>query len=83
MGVCIWKCNKDQDNVIKESSIDCYKKTDQSLFANIITSNNIQDDKKIDKAKYKKLFEVKDNTKEISNQLVNKRSTKKNKSYSK
>ena len=71
MGVCIWKCNKDQDNVIKESSIDCYKKTDQSLFANIITSNNIQDDKKIDKAKYKKLFEVKDNTKEISNQLVN------------
>ena len=71
MGVCIWKCNKDQDNVIKESSIDCYKKTDQSLFANIITSNNIQDDKKIDKTKYKKLFDTKDNNKEISNPFLN------------
>ena len=70
MGVCIWKCNKDQDNIIKESSIDCYKKTDQSLFANIITSNNIQDDKKVDKTKYKKLFVVKDNSKEKSNQLL-------------
>ena len=41
MGVCIWRCNKDQENIIKESSIDCYKKTDQSLIPNIITSNNI------------------------------------------
>ena len=59
MGVCIWRCNKDQENIIKESSIDCYKKTDQSLIPNIITSNNVnanEDDKKLIKLKYNKIF---------------------------
>ena len=56
MGVCIWKCNKDQENIVKDSSIDCYKKTDQSIFANVITSNNINEDKKFANIKYKKLF---------------------------
>ena len=56
MGVCIWKCDKNQENIIKDSSIDCYKKTDQSIFANVITSNNINDDKKISNLKYKKIF---------------------------
>ena len=53
MGVCIWKCNKDQDNIVKESSIDCFKKSEQSIFANVITSNNIYEDKKLMKIKYK------------------------------
>ena len=62
MGVCIWKCNKDQDNIVKESSIDCFKKSEQSIFANVITSNNIYEDKKLMKIKYKKLFnDTKDN----------------------
>ena len=59
MGVCIWRCNKDQENIIKESSIDCYKKTDQSLIPYIITSNNVnanEDDKKLIKLKYNKIF---------------------------
>ena len=56
MGVCIWKCDKCQENIIKDSSIDCYNKTDQSIFANVITSNNINDDKKISNMKYKKIF---------------------------
>lgn len=58
MGVCIWRCNKDQENIIKEVSIDCYKKTDQSLFPNVITSNNIvnEDNQKMIKIKYNKLF---------------------------
>ena len=65
MGVCIWKCNKNQDNIIKDSSIDCYKKTDQSFFPNIITSNNIaneENNNKMIKLKYNKLFN--DNTKD-------------------
>ena len=67
MGVCIWKCNKDPDQLIKESSIDCYKKTEQSNYINIITSNNISNknnnnindsyhNKNIIKMKYKKMF---------------------------
>ena len=59
MGVCIWKCNKNQDNIIKDSSVDCYKKTDQSLIPNLITSNNVnskEDDKKMLKLKYNKIF---------------------------
>ena len=52
MGVCIWKCDdKNQENIIKDSNIDCYKKTDQSIFANVITSNNITEDKKLSNMK--------------------------------
>jgi len=57
MGVCIWKCDdKNQENIIKDSNIDCYKKTDQSIFANVITSNDITEDKKLSNMKYKKIF---------------------------
>ena len=70
MGVNICLCNKKNENVIKDSSIDCYKKGDQSYIANIITINNnlninnktntINEDnineKKMKKIKYKKMF---------------------------
>ena len=68
MGVNICLCNHKTDNVIKESSIDCFKKNDPSYFVNVITanSNNINqnidplneniDEKKKKKKKYKKLF---------------------------
>jgi hypothetical protein len=73
MGVCIWRCNKDQENIIKESSIDCYKKTDQSLIPNIITSNNVnanEDYKKLIKLKYNKIFnDPKEKEKEKQKQL--------------
>ena len=70
MGVCLWRCNKNQDNIIKESSIDCYKKTDQSLIPNIITSNNVneEDEKKMMKLKYNKIFkDPKENQKQNRN----------------
>ena len=41
MGVHICFCDKQNENIIKDSSIDCYKKTEQCLFGNIITANNI------------------------------------------
>ena len=66
MGVCIWKCNKNSENIEKNSSIECYNKTDKSNYINIITSNNIINknnygtdifhDKKMAKIKYKKMF---------------------------
>ena len=70
MGVNICICNKHTENLVKESSIDCYKKSDQSYFANVITVNNntninnktnsINEDnlneKKMKKLKYKKMF---------------------------
>ena len=70
MGVNICICNKHTEHLVKESSIDCYKKSDQSYFANVITINNnlninnkthsINDDnlneKKMKKIKYKKMF---------------------------
>ena len=70
MGVCLWRCNKNQDNIVKESSIDCYKKTDQSLIPNIITSNNVneEDEKKMMKLKYNKIFkDPKENQKQNRN----------------
>ena len=85
MGVCIWKCNKDQDNVVKDSSIDCYKKTDQSNYINIITSNNINNktqyynesliDKKLIKMKYRKMF---NDNREKSSQRIQKNSKNNN-----
>ena len=59
MGVCLWRCNNNQENIVKDSSIDCYKKTGQSLIPNLITSNNVnskEDDKKMLKLKYNKIF---------------------------
>ena len=41
MGVCILKCNSDSEKVIKESSVECFKKTEQSIVANVITSNSL------------------------------------------
>ena len=40
MGVNICLCNKQPDHVIKDSSIDCYKKSDPSFLGNVITANN-------------------------------------------
>ena len=53
MGVCLWRCNKNQENIVKESSVECYKKTDQSLIPNVITSNNVneEEEKKNDEIK--------------------------------
>ena len=60
MGVCLWRCNKNQENIVKESSVECYKKTDQSLIPNVITSNNVneEEEKKMMKLKYNKIFNV-------------------------
>ena len=68
MGVNVCFCNKESDNVIKESSVDCYKKYEQAYLDNVIISNNINinhktnstnenlEDKKMNKKKYKKIF---------------------------
>ena len=67
MGVNVCFCNKESNNVIKESSVDCYKKYEQAYLDNVIISNNqnvnhrtnstnenLED--KLNKMKYKKLF---------------------------
>ena len=83
MGVCIWKCNKDQDNIVKESSIDCFKKSEQSIFANVITSNNIYEDKKLMKIKYKKLFnDTKDNKEKENINIISPLNNNQNINYS-
>jgi hypothetical protein len=64
MGVNICICDKQCQSLIKKSSLDCYKKTEEPLhFANVITANNISinnkensineniDDKKMNKRK--------------------------------
>ena len=57
MGVCILKCNTDSEKVLKESYIDCSKKTEQSIMANVITSNNlIAQEKNYEKKKFRKMF---------------------------
>ena len=68
MGVNICICNKQSENVVKDSSIDCYKKNDPSFYANVITANNNNiihktnstndnlEEKKVDKMKYKKIL---------------------------
>ena len=72
MGVNICICDKQCQSIIKKSSFDCYKKTEEPLhFANVITANNISinnkensideniDDKKMNNRQYKKLFKEK------------------------
>ena len=63
MGVNICICDKPSENAVKESSIDCYKKSEPSYYPNIITvnSNNINQttnskNNKEEKEKYKKAF---------------------------
>ena len=68
MGVNVCFCQKESENVIKESSVDCYKKIEQSYLENVIISNNINlnhktnstnenlEEKKQNKTKYKKIF---------------------------
>lgn len=84
MGVNICICNKHSENLVKESSIDCYKKSDPSYLANVITVNNnhtnnhninaINEDnineKKFKKMKYKKMInENGSNSKNTKNNL--------------
>ena len=85
MGVNICICNKHTENLVKESSIDCYKKSDQSYFANVITVNNnlninnkintINEDnlneKKIKKIKYKKMFNETGNNSNNAKHILN------------
>ena len=85
MGVNICICNKHTENLVKESSIDCYKKSDQSYFANVITVNNnlninnkinaINEDnlneKKIKKMKYKKMFNETGNNSNNAKHILN------------
>ena len=85
MGVNICICNKHTENLVKESSIDCYKKSDQSYFANVITVNNnlninnkintINEDnlneKKIKKIKYKKMFNETGNNSSNAKHILN------------
>ena len=69
MGVQICACDKHTGIFIKESSIDCYKKSDHSNYANIIPTNNNNNNikhketkndnlynKKNSRMKYKKVF---------------------------
>ena len=66
MGICILKCNNGSGKIVKESTIDCYKRTEQSASANIITSNNLNtQEKNLEKMKFKKMF---NNNKEKSSQ---------------
>ena len=68
MGVCILKCNSDSEKVIKESSVECFKKTEQSIVANVITSNSLSaQEKKLEKMKFKKMF---NNNKEKEKSLI-------------
>ena len=75
MGVCILKCNNDSEKIIKESSIECFKKTEQSVYANVITSNNLNtQEKNLEKMKFKKMF---NNNKEKISQINKKISEEK------
>ena len=63
MGVNICICDKPSENAVRESSIDCYKKSEISYYPNVITvnSNNINQttnskNNKEEKEKYKKVF---------------------------
>ena len=60
MGVSICICDKQSEDYVKESCVDCYKKSEQSYYPNIITANN-QNANSInnnteEKEKYKKIF---------------------------
>ena len=60
MGVNICICNKPKENYVKESSIDCYKKSEPSYYPNVITANNLNsnsiNNNNEEKEKYKKVF---------------------------
>ena len=49
MGVNICLCEKQTENLIKESSLDCYKKSETSNISNVIISNNNNNVKKSNK----------------------------------
>ena len=67
--MCISKCHNDSEKLIKESSVECFKKTEQSIIANVITSNSLSaQEKKLEKMKFKKMF---NNNKEKSIQQNN------------
>ena len=77
MGVCILKCNKDSEKIIKESTVECYKKTDQSNYTNLITSNNLSSqEKKFEKMRFKKMFNNNKNNKEISSSIIQRKKEK-------
>ena len=88
MGVHICLCDKENKNVVKDSSLDCYKNTEQNIFGNIITANNIvttNNSKKINinnyeennimKMKFKKI--IKENNTNSNSQKKRKSSLKK------
>ena len=57
MGVCIQNCNTDSEKILKESYVDCSKKTENSIMANVITSNNLTaQEKKYEKMRFRKMF---------------------------
>ena len=77
MGVCILKCNKDSEKIIKESTVECYKKTDQSNYTNLITSNNLSSqEKKFEKMRFKKMFNNNKNNKEMSSSIIQRKKEK-------
>ena len=77
MGVCILKCNKDSEKIIKESTVECYKKTDQSNYTNLITSNNLSSqEKKLEKMRFKKMFNNNKNNKEMSSSIIQRKKEK-------
>ena len=79
MGVCILKCNNDSEKTIKESTVECYKKTEQSIYTNLITSNNLSNqEKKLEKMKFKKMFNNNSNknNKEIPSQFIQQKKEK-------
>ena len=59
MGVCIDKCNKDSEKIIN-SSIVYNKKTEQSNYNNLNTSNIFNEqERNLTKMKFKKIFSKK------------------------
>jgi hypothetical protein len=63
MGVCIDKCNKDSEKIIN-SSIVYNKKTEQSNYNNLNTSNIFNEqERNLTKMKFKKIFSKKNSSK--------------------
>ena len=78
MGVCIDHCIKDSERIII-SSEEYNKKTEQSIYNNIITSNYFNEqEKNLTKMKFKKMFNKKNSNhnKEIINPLLHQKMQK-------
>ena len=55
MGVNICLCEKQTEHLIKDSSLDCYKKSEPSFISNVIRSNNNNNTKQKSNIKNEKI----------------------------